>query len=102
LSKFRGQFIPRWVIERKKDDFYNCKQEGKNLGNYATEFTQLSKYCPVLVQEESDKVRQFVKGLQLKLNRALIGMAPSTYNDAVEISSRIEGENLEQTKQRNK
>jgi hypothetical protein len=40
--------------------------------------------------------------LRLELKRALIGMAPSTYNATVEIACKIEGEDLEQTRQRNK
>jgi hypothetical protein len=56
------------------------------MGNYATEFTRLSNYYRMLLQEESDRVRQLVKGLRPELKRALIGMALSTYNAAAEIA----------------
>jgi hypothetical protein len=59
------------------------------VGNYAAKFTRLSKYCPMLVQEELVKVRRFFKGQQPELIRALIGMAPSTYSAVVEIASRM-------------
>jgi hypothetical protein len=32
VTKFMEQFIPRWIIEMREDDFYNCKQEGKTVG----------------------------------------------------------------------
>jgi hypothetical protein len=85
-------------VERKEDEFHNFKQESRSMGNYAAEFTRLFKYCPLLVQAETDRVRCFVKGLRLKLKRALIGMAPSTFSAAIKIASRIEGEDVEQPK----
>jgi hypothetical protein len=102
LAKFKDRFIPRWVIERKEDEFHNLKQDSKSVGNYAAEFTRLSKYCPLLVQAEMDRVRRFVKGLRPELKRTLIGIAPPTFSAAVEISSRIEGEHLDQAKQKSK
>jgi hypothetical protein len=47
----------------------------------------------MLVQEESNRVRRFVKGLRPELKKALIGLAPSTYNGVVEIASRLEEKN---------
>jgi hypothetical protein len=52
----------------------------------------------MLVQEESVRVRRFVKGLRLELKKALIRLAASTYNGAIDIASRLEGEELEQAR----
>jgi hypothetical protein len=72
------------------------------MGDYAAEFTRLSKYYPTLVQEESVKVRRIVKGLKSELRTTLIGLAPSTYDNEVEIASRLEEDEMEQVRQRNK
>jgi hypothetical protein len=89
-------------VEWKEEEFHNCKQEGKTVGNYAAKFTRLSTYCPLLVQAESHRVQRFIKGLCPELKRALVGMGPSTYNISMEIASRIEDEDLEKARQRNK
>jgi hypothetical protein len=89
-------------VEKKADEFYNFRQEGKLVDNYAAEFDRLSKYCPRLVQDESNRVRRFINGLHLDLKKALIGMAPLTLSTTVEIATRIEGAELEQAKQKGK
>jgi hypothetical protein len=78
-------------VEKKADEFCNFKREGKLVGDYATKFDRLSKYCSQLVQTEPDRVRRFINGLRLDHKKALLGMAPTTFNAAVEMASRIEG-----------
>jgi hypothetical protein len=55
-----------------------------------------------LVLAETNKICRFIKGLYLELKRALIGMDLATFSAAVEIASRIEGENIKQVKRRGK
>jgi hypothetical protein len=89
-------------VEQKADEFYNFRQEGKLVGDYAAEFDRLSKYCPQLVQTETDRVLRFVNGLRLDLKKALIGIAPATVGAVVEIASRIDGVELERGKHKGK
>jgi hypothetical protein len=70
------------------------------VGRYAADFTRLSGYCTLLVKTETDNVRRFVKGSRSELKRTLIGVAPPTFNAAIEIASRIEREDLDQAKQK--
>jgi hypothetical protein len=95
LEEFKGQFIPHWVVERKEDEFQNFGQESRIVGRYVAEFTRLSKYCLLLVQAEADRMKRFIRGLRPQLKRTLIRMALPTYSVVVEITSRIEGEDLE-------
>jgi hypothetical protein len=85
-KEFKSQFIPRWIVEKKEDEFQNLKQEGWTVAWYAVDFTRLSMYCLYLVQDEVDRIRRLIHGLHPKLSRILMGMAPPTYSAAVDIA----------------
>jgi hypothetical protein len=56
LEEFKNQFIPRWILEQRESEFQNLRQGSRTVDRYAVDFTRLSKYCPLLVQIEADKV----------------------------------------------
>jgi hypothetical protein len=47
------------------------------------------------MKHETDKVRRFAKGLRPELRRTLISITPAIFGDAVEVASRVEGDDLE-------
>lgn len=94
LDEFRREFIPRWIVEKREDEFQSLKQGSKTVGQYAADFTRLSKYCLRLINTEENKTRQFIKGLRGELQRALAPLPPMTYALAVEAATRTENHDI--------
>jgi hypothetical protein len=77
---FRVEFIPKWVVEKRKDEFQNLNQGGMSVVQYTVEFNCLSKYCHRLVDTEQNRTRQLIKRHRPELRRALAPFSRSNYS----------------------
>ena len=72
VSTFRANHIPAGVIEMKRKQFLNLKQEKMTVVEYHVQFTQLARYAPNDVRTDADKIWRFMHGLNngIRLNLA--------------------------------
>ena len=83
-KEFLDKFVPRLVREGRRDEFHSLVQGSMNVADYDGEFTRLLKYVPHFQDDEREKVRLFVKGLNSEVRYSLFGTEMSTYAKAVE------------------
>ena len=71
-STFRANHIPAGVIELRRKEFLNLKQEKMTVAEYHSRFTQLARYAPNDVKTDADKIWRFMQGLNngIRLNLA--------------------------------
>jgi hypothetical protein len=61
-AAFRAHYVPQWVIKLKKIEFQDLKQGSMSVNEYATKFTQLSRYAPHEVDIDEKKQECFLNG----------------------------------------
>ncbi|KAI5681969.1 hypothetical protein M9H77_03197 [Catharanthus roseus] len=69
-EEFKKEYIPRWVREQREDE--------------------LAKHCLRLIDTDENKTRQFVKGLRVELQRALVTLPVMGFAAAIEAATRTE------------
>jgi hypothetical protein len=89
-------------MECREHEFFNLQQGNRTVGEYAAEFTRLSKSFSALITAKSDRVRRFTKGLRLDLRKVLIGISPATFSTTVETANRIKDEDIEHAMKKGK
>jgi hypothetical protein len=62
-ENFRSYHIPDGLMELKREEFRSLRQRSMTVSEYRDRFTQLSRYAPNEVAKDSDKQREFLKGL---------------------------------------
>jgi hypothetical protein len=55
VSIFRAEYIPQWMVEKRKDEFQNLRQGGMSIVQYVAELNRLSKYCRGRHRTEPEK-----------------------------------------------
>jgi hypothetical protein len=68
---FHSHHVPQGVINLKKKEFQDPKQGSMMVCEYATRFTQLSRYAPNDVDTDEKKQECFLNGLDDGLAYAL-------------------------------
>jgi hypothetical protein len=74
-EKFRTFYVPDSVVELKRREFKDLKQESSTLMSYIKEFTRLSHYASDEVSTDTKRVKRFLRGLdpyapmQMKLTK---------------------------------
>ncbi|KAI5657018.1 hypothetical protein M9H77_25811 [Catharanthus roseus] len=89
-EEFKKEYIPRWVREQREDEFQQLRQGNLTVAQYTAKFNRLAKYCLRLIDTDENKTRQFVKGLRVKLQRALAPLPPIGFAAAVEAATQTE------------
>jgi hypothetical protein len=69
---FHAHHVPQGVIKLKKKEFQDLKQGSMSVNEYATKFTQLSRYAPHEVDTDEKKHECFLNGLNDGLAYALV------------------------------
>ena len=90
MKEFNEKYFPPLVQEKREDDFIRLRQGTRNVAEYETQFTKLSKFAPDLVATEQRRVRQFVQGLNVKIQEALAAAQINTFIETLEKVQRIE------------
>ncbi|KAI5677733.1 hypothetical protein M9H77_08683 [Catharanthus roseus] len=82
-------------LEQLNDIYDTLKYKDALRGNltvaqYTAKFNRLAKYCLRLIDINENKMRQFVKGLTVELQRALVPLPPMGFAATVEATTQTE------------
>ncbi|KAK2991790.1 hypothetical protein RJ640_000299 [Escallonia rubra] len=94
--EFTNKYVPAVTQERREVNFIKFEQRNMSVSVYESQFTDLARFCPHLVDTEERKVRKFVKGLNKDLRDKLIPLQLQTYMAVVDRALAIENDLEEQ------
>ena len=80
---FRTAHIPAGIMELKRKEFLDLKQDKMTVTEYLSRFTQLARYGKRDVASEEDKISRFHDGLTGGLQNMLVAHTFSTFQDLV-------------------
>ena len=66
-SLFMEKYIPRTLMDRKRDEFLSLEQGRMSVTAYEAKFHSLSRYATQLCFSPQERIRRFVKGLRSDL-----------------------------------
>src|ERR1043165_1791123 len=70
-TAFREHHIPKGLMDRKREEFYNLTQGRRSVDEYSREFNQLARYATEEVSTDAKKQERFRRGLNSGLRREL-------------------------------
>ncbi|XP_027067801.1 uncharacterized protein [Coffea arabica] len=88
--EFNEKFLPPLIQEKMEDEFIKLCQGTSSVAEYETQFTRFSKFAPELVFSEQKRIRRFVQGLNVKIQKDLATAQIDTFKDALEKAQRVE------------
>ena len=65
------------------------------VAEYDSKLTRLSKFAPELIVTEQRRIRRFVQGLNVEIQKDLVVAQCNTFSDAVEKTQRVESAKLQ-------
>ena len=90
-KEFFQQYYPKVYINEKRTEFLRLHQGRMTVGEYESTFTSLSRFATKFVDDEEEKCRLFLEGLNL-LIRSKVGMHTyNSYNELVQGAMKDEG-----------
>ena len=91
LSELRAKFYPVVVQRQKEKEFMELKMSGSmSVMQYASKFTELSRFVPEFVAAERLKMRRFEEGLAFYIRNQLAGQPILTYQELYERAAEVE------------
>ncbi|XP_027169124.1 uncharacterized protein LOC113768822 [Coffea eugenioides] len=95
MRDFNAKYFPPLVQEKKEDEFIRLCQGTQSVAEYESQFTRLSKFAPELILTEQRRVRHFIQGLNVEIQKNLAVAQINTFSDAVEKALRVENARLQ-------
>nr|GFD17680.1 hypothetical protein [Tanacetum cinerariifolium] len=77
------EFCPRSVIQRMEQELYNLRMKGMDIDGYTNRFHELALLCLRMVEPETMKVEQYIRGLTKSIHGDVTSSQPATINGAV-------------------
>ncbi|XP_027157418.1 uncharacterized protein LOC113758945 [Coffea eugenioides] len=88
--EFNEKFLPPLIQEKRDDEFIKLRQGTSSVAEYETQLTRLSKFAPELVVSEQKRIKQFVQGLNVEIQKDSAAAQIDTFKDALEKAQRVE------------
>ncbi|XP_027066637.2 uncharacterized protein [Coffea arabica] len=95
MREFNAKNFPPLVQEKKEDEFFRLRQGTQTVAEYESQFTRLSMFAPELILTEQMRVRHFIQGLNVKIQKDLAVAQINTFSEAVEKDLRVENARLQ-------
>ncbi|XP_071905724.1 uncharacterized protein [Coffea arabica] len=95
MREFNAKYFSPLIQEKKEDEFINFRQGAQTVVEYESQFTKLSKFAPKLIVTEQRRIRRFVQGLNVEIQKDLAVAQINTFSDAVEKAQRVESARLQ-------
>ncbi|XP_027156557.1 uncharacterized protein LOC113757506, partial [Coffea eugenioides] len=95
MREFNAKYFPSLIQEKKEDEFIQFHQGTQTVAEYESHFTRLSKFAPELIVTEQRRIRRFVQGLNVEIQKDLAVAQISTFSDAVKKALRVENARLQ-------
>ena len=90
-EELRAQFYPVTLQRQKEKEFMELKMTGSmTILQYASKFTELSRFAPEIVASERMKMRRFEEGLAFYIRNQLAGQPIKTYQELYEWAAEVE------------
>ncbi|XP_072149504.1 uncharacterized protein [Setaria viridis] len=83
---FRGNHIPKGLLERKLNEFLALTQGSRDVLHYAQAFNDLCRYAGYHADTDEKKRDRFRRGLSLELKERLNPTKVDTYNELVNLA----------------
>ncbi|XP_076894416.1 uncharacterized protein LOC143546690 [Bidens hawaiensis] len=96
------KFCPKYEQEQMKERFLNMKMEGSDLKDYNSKFFAYSRLVPRLVTPESEKINQYIWGLNSKIRDVVKAAMPTTMDIATEVAGVLIEEMMRTLKEKGK
>jgi len=91
LSELRAKSYPVVVQRQKEKEFMELKMSGTmTVMQYASKFTELSRFVPEFVSSEWLKMRTFEEGVAFYIRNQLAGQPILTYQELYERAAEVE------------
>jgi len=97
---FKARHIPDGVIEQKQEEFRNLRMGDMSVSEYHDRFSQLARYAPNEVKEDSDKQRLYLKGIYFDLRLQLKGNVYPDFQTLVTRAIVLDNERKEMDRKR--
>nr|XP_027066068.1 uncharacterized protein LOC113691937 [Coffea arabica]XP_027066079.1 uncharacterized protein LOC113691946 [Coffea arabica] len=81
--------------EKKEDEFIQLRQGAQTVAEYESHFPKLSKFAPELIMTVQRRIRRFVQGLNIEIQKDLAVVQINTFSDTVEKALRVENTRLQ-------
>nr|XP_027071858.1 uncharacterized protein LOC113696678 [Coffea arabica] len=95
MREFNAKFFPHLIQERKEDEFIRLHQGTQTVPEYESQFTRLSKFAPELIVTKQRRIRRFVQGLNVEIQKDLAVAPINTFSEAEEKAQRVESARLQ-------
>ena len=95
MIEFSVKYFPPLIQEKKEDEFIRFRQGAQTVAEYESQFTRLSKFAPELIVTEQRRIRRFVQGLNVEIQKDLAVAQLSASSGAVEKVQRVESARLQ-------
>nr|XP_027062811.1 uncharacterized protein LOC113689204 [Coffea arabica] len=95
VRDFNAKYFPPLVQEKKEDEFIRLRQGTQSVAEYESQFTRLAKFAPELILTEQRRVRRFIQGLNVEIQKDLAVAQINIFSDAVEKALRVENARLQ-------
>lgn len=93
---FRTQFIEKYYpasyVERMENALSKLKQGNKTIQDYETEFNDIIRFVPTVVNDDKEKARRFKDGLEQQYRVVLSAAGSCSFASLVEKAKKIEFE----------
>ena len=83
MREFNAKYFSPLIQEKKEDEFIRFRQGAQTVAEYESQFSRLSKFTPELIVTEHRRLRRFVPGLNIEIQKDLAVAQTNTFRDAV-------------------
>mgnify|MGYP004717256007 CR=1 FL=1 len=72
MREFNTKYFSPLVQEKKEDELIKLRQGVQTVAEYESQFIGLSKFTPELIVTEQKRIRRFVQGLNVEIQKDLV------------------------------
>ncbi|XP_027157519.1 uncharacterized protein LOC113768991 [Coffea eugenioides] len=95
VREFNAKYFLPLIQEKKEDEFIRFRQGTQSVAEYESQFTRLAKFAPELIMTEQRRVRRFIQGLNVEIQKDLAVTQINTFSDVVDKALRAENARLQ-------
>ena len=95
MREFNAKFFPHLVQEWKKDEFIRLRQGTQTVAEHESQFTRLSKFALELIMAEQRRIRRFIQGLNVEIQKDLAVAQINAFSEVVKKDQRVENARLQ-------
>ena len=90
--EFKDKYMPRHLINELRDEFRHLAQGDLSVPDYATKFVRLEGHYPGLCEDEEERARKFVAGLDTSIRLQVMAARMTNLKEAVALADTLEKE----------